>query len=275
MNDYNLCVIIPVHKPNLSEDDQISLKACFEKLNQFASFLIYPEGMDVSQYLLIHPQLLLKSVDPLWLASIEGYNKMKLNIDFYNMFKQYQYMLTYELDAYIFDSNICNSEYLNCDYIGAPYFEGYLNAAPNSPIIEGENSGFSIRNIQSCIYVLESIEHYNFEWKLYKHIFSKSRILRSALNRLTRRRFEALIYGQMSFHFSNEHFNEDMVWSRTIPHIFPKFKIADTKTAIKFSFEVNPDVLYEMNNHQLPAGCHAWPKFRSFWKDYIPELSNN
>ena len=75
------------------------------------------------------------------------------------------------------------------------------------------------------------------------------------------------------FFFTDEYVNEDIIWSRIIPEFFPGFKIANTETAIKFSFEANPDRLYQLNNNQLPIGCHAWPKFKSFWKDYIPELS--
>ena len=98
-----LCVIIPVHKPDLSADDIISLNACYNKLKDYACFLVYPENMDISKYLDVHKSLIPKPVNPSWLSSIEKYNKMKLSIDFYNMFNKYNYMLTYELDAYIFD----------------------------------------------------------------------------------------------------------------------------------------------------------------------------
>ena len=251
----------------------ILLNACYNKLKDYACFLVYPENMDISKYLDVHKSLIPKPVNPSWLSSIEKYNKMKLSIDFYNMFNQYNYMLTYELDAYIFDSNLCTQEFIKYDFIGAPYFVGYLNALPDASFIIGGNSGFSIRNIQSCIHVLRSMSKYFYSWLIYKYIFSKSKILRAITNRLTWRKYDAIIYGRFSFFFTDEYVNEDIIWSRIIPEFFPGFKIANTETAIKFSFEANPDRLYQLNNNQLPIGCHAWPKFKSFWKDYIPELS--
>ena len=273
MTAAEFCIVVPVHKPDLSTDDIISLNACYNKLKDYKCFLVYPDGMDISKYLAIHQGLIPKPVKPVWLSSIKHYNQMKLDLKFYELFNEFKYMLTYELDAYIFGSDLVIEEFTKYDFIGAPYFEGYLDALPEAPFITGENSGFSIRNIQSCIHVLQSMSKYFYNWLAYKYIFSKSKILRAIVNRLTLRKYDAIIYGRFSFYFKDEYVHEDMIWSRVIPEFFPDFKIAATETAIKFSFEVNPDKLYKLNNNQLPLGCHAWPKFKYFWKDHIPGLS--
>ena len=48
------------------------------------------------------------------------------------------------------------------------------------------------------------------------------------------------------------------------------FKLAPVADAVKFSFETNPDVLYRINGHRLPTGCHAWWQYNlPFWKPFI------
>jgi hypothetical protein len=168
MASTKMCVIIPVHQPVISADEAISLLACKTHLSAYDCFLIYPEGMDTSVYTTIHAGLLLNPVNPNWLSSIEKYNKMKLSLGFYRLFAAYEYMLTYELDAYIFHADFESVSALAFDYIGAPFFKGYWAAKPGDPFIKGCNSGFSVRNVQACIHALESMERYRLGWWLYK-----------------------------------------------------------------------------------------------------------
>ncbi len=63
---------------------------------------------------------------------------------------------------------------------------------------------------------------------------------------------------------------EDRYWADFITGLFTDFKIAPIESAIKFSFELEPALLYEMNNNSLPFGCHAWPKIDpAFWERFI------
>ena len=64
---------------------------------------------------------------------------------------------------------------------------------------------------------------------------------------------------------------EDFYWTKKVAVVFNDFKVAPVEDAAKFSFEVNPSLLYKMNNNQLPFGCHGWEKYEpEFWKQYIP-----
>ncbi len=270
-----MCVIIPVHKSNLSVDDEISLRACSEHLRSYDCYLVFPKGMDTNNYLSINPELLLKPVDPEWLSSIENYNRMKVDISFYEMFINYQFMMTYELDAYIFTSEFHNYEIFDYDYIGAPLFEGYLEALPNALYIGGLNSGFSVRNIQTCVYILNKLKNYKLHWLLYEKVISRlpKRVYNALvhrINKLTKNRYEILLNGQLSFYFKRKPIWEDIVWSVIIPSLFPSFKVANPAAALKFSFEALPKRLYMENNCKLPLGCHGWPKNKQFWKRHIP-----
>lgn len=264
-----LCVVIPVHRPQMPADEVASLQACKAQLSQHDCYLLYPEGMDVSAYVSIFDGLLLKPVPPGWLSSIENYNKTKVSLGFYQLFGNYQYMLTYELDAYIFEPLTEDNEAFRFDFIGAPFQEGYWKAAPEAPFIKGCNSGFSIRNIRSCIAVLNSMKKYRFHWLIYKIFLSWSLRLRDNLDRLTNKKYEVFIWGQVGFAFSGEHINEDLVWSRVVPALFQSFTVADPYSSLRFSFEYNPAHLLELNKGKLPLGCHAWYKHYEFWRKYI------
>ena len=264
-----LCVVIPVHKSTLTLDEERSIKACMRHLNGYDCYLVHPEGMKVVSFLKVFPGLLLKPVSPPWLASVQGYNRMKLSLAFYDLFEQYTHLLTYELDAYIFHTNFQIANIFSFDFIGAPLFKGYLQAPADAPFIKGCNSGFSVRNIKSCRHVLGSLDKYRNHWKFYKKVLSRFPRLSYQLNRITQGKFEVFICGMLGFHFENEHINEDLAWSQVIPRLFSHFKVADSLSALKFSFEHNPERLMTLNGDELPIGCHAWRKYVNFWGEYL------
>lgn len=274
----SLCVMIPVHKPNLHADDIISLNACKQHLGHYDCFLVYPLGMNVDAYVEKFDSLKLKPVNPSWLSSVENYNRMKIDINFYQLFNEYKFMMTYELDAYIFNSNIEDYKIYEYDYIGAPFFEWYLHALPDAPFIKGGNSGFSVRNIQSCISVLKDFKNYRTPWIIYNRFLSKipHKIYNAFLYRFNKytkdSKYKPIVNGELAFYFEHKHINEDIVWSQIVPLLFPWFKIADPIDAWKFSFEALPNRLLLLNSGQLPLGCHGWPKQKQFWKNYIKTI---
>ena len=66
--------------------------------------------------------------------------------------------------------------------------------------------------------------------------------------------------------------NEDYFFSFYLTSYNPFFKIPSVKKALKFSFDENPDKAFALNNNLLPMACHGWPKYKKFWKNYIPEI---
>ncbi len=64
--------------------------------------------------------------------------------------------------------------------------------------------------------------------------------------------------------------NEDYFWSQIVANIFSDYIVSGVEDAIKFSFEVNPSLLFKINSGQLPFGCHGWEKYEpNFWAKYI------
>ena len=65
--------------------------------------------------------------------------------------------------------------------------------------------------------------------------------------------------------------NEDGFWAFFAPTYNPIFRIPDTETALRFSFEINPRLCFEQVGGRLPFGCHAWEKHDpEFWRRFIP-----
>jgi len=261
----NICVIVPVHSANPSSTELKSLRQCAAILRGYDVFLIFPSKIDVTLYKREYEKLILCPVNENWLSSIENYNKMKCSLEFYNLFKKYSYLLTYELDSFIFSDDWDTANVFDYDYIGAPWFHN------NNKIGGVGNSGFSFRNVKQCIAVLEAINGVRKIWsvfsKLHLHRLFKLTILLNLVNPIWNKKGKNINFYRL---LSSDHLNEDLFWSYIIPDLF-NFKVAPLKDAIKFSFELNPSELFKLNNSRLPLGCHAWNKYDpEFWIPFIP-----
>lgn len=264
---YNIAVIVPVHKPILNPLEIKSLMQCKKILKDYHVFLLYPEQMHPSNFTDIFPNIKLLPVSEEWLSSKENYNKMKCSLLFYKLFEKYDFLLTYELDSYIFSDQWGEANCFDYDYIGAPWFEGFVDTDHISRV---GNSGFSMRNIKKCIIILQKKESHTQLWmfivkyRLYK-VFQLS-IFFCISDKSWNLRCKNYYFQRF---YSDDNINEDIFWSDVVPKLF-SFKIATISDGIKFSFEKNPKTLFTINNFKLPIGCHAWEKYDpNFWTEFI------
>jgi hypothetical protein len=260
-------VVIPIHSSNPNSFEQLSFKRCFEVLNKHQIFILAPKVLCLKKYEEIVSNFQVVRINPKWQSNIIQYNKLKRSLFFYNLFKKYDYLLTYELDAYVFKDDLDKWMISKNDYIGAPWFEGYATPISNKIIGVG-NSGFSLRSISKCIYVLEKV-------KKMRTIFLVTKFLK--LNKFIP--YKYFLKGislkntkKIDLLFSSGYINEDIYWCNIVSTFFEDFTIASFKESIQFSFEVNPQYLYKVNNNELPFGCHAWQKYEpEFWIEFIPK----
>jgi hypothetical protein len=255
-----VCIVIPVHSAMPSVQELMSFKQCFGVLGIHSIYIVAPKGLVLDAYRNVIPNFSVISLDPKWQSSVLNYNKLKLSRYFYSLFKDYEYLLTYELDAFVFKDELmywCDKGY---DYIGAPWFEGFHSGTSENKFLGVGNSGFSLRNIAKMDKALR-----NIFYKTYGKKYSFRRLFNIAL-----RKIQNLSSENYSIQKDcNEH--EDFFIFSEIGKRIKGFNIAPINEAIKFSFETNPKLLFEMNNQQLPFGCHAWAKYNpTFWKEFIP-----
>jgi hypothetical protein len=269
MNRNNLCVVvIPIHSENPTKNELISFKQCFDVLKKYTIKIIVPIGLNLDAYKEVVSSFEIILIDPIWQSSIEKYNKLKLSWFFYSLFKEYDYLLTYELDAFVFRDEIdfwCNKKY---DYMGAPWFLGYDKPVSNEMIGVG-NSGFSLRKISSMRNAIHTIY---LDERNYSSL-TKKKWVKAMIKKLL---FYMNIFRKENDTIQNSiHFNEDGFIAVIIPKYINTFTIAPINEAIQFSFEVNPSYLFELNNNNLPMGCHAWQKYDlEFWKPYIESFGH-
>lgn len=259
-----LCVVvIPIHSDCPTAYELISFEQCFKILHQHEIKIIAPLGINLDKYRAIISVFDVIFIDPIWQSSIENYNKLKLSSYFYKLFNDFDFLLTYELDAFIFKDEVVYWCEKNFDYIGAPWFLGFDQANTNEIIGVG-NSGFSLRKISSMENAIQKIyfkEHVHFRISKKKRFLNTIRMPLDYFN-MWRNKNNTIQIAR--------HFNEDWFVSYVIPKHIGDFSIAPINDAIKFSFEVKPDYLFEINNQTLPMGCHAWNKYDfEFWKPHM------
>jgi hypothetical protein len=198
--------------------------------------------------------------------NIHTYNSMLKEKCFYEKISKYEFLLIVQSDCFIFGDDF--TEFLEYDFIGAPWFSNILN--PGEKALFTGNGGFSLRNINKCLNVLStntSLLSFKELYQLVKPFYNNIPIFMIFWIALWQWVFCNRIKSNKNI---NYHMYEDVFWSLIVPKRFKDFKIASGDVALKFSFETNPSLCYELNNFQLPVGCHGFNKYEPlFWKKWI------
>jgi Protein of unknown function (DUF5672) len=242
---YLAAVVIPVYKSEPDPYEITSLIQCLKVFPNHSIIFVFPEDLNLTSYKkLCHGyDVQWKSFDIKYFASIEGYNDLMLSRCFYEAFTNYSYILIHQLDAFTFRNELDYWCSLNYDYIGSPWINTW-----KQPDVSRTNW---LKHIQQKIQNADGFVG-NGGYSLRK---VKSFIIALAL---------------LSKEAKGFPYNEDMFFSYYVPRKFPFFSIPSFQLALKFSFETEPNLCFQLNNRQLPFGCHAWDKnYDSFWKDHI------
>lgn len=227
-------IVIPVYKASLSPSEAKSLAQCLEVLGGHPIRLIAPTGLDTSAYdRCAGRPLPIEYFDAAYFRSVSGYSKLLLSKAFYQRFKAYEYILIYQLDAWVFSDTLLSWCRRSYDYIGAPWLEAPPAPAGTPALLNLSkrlknkvgNGGLSLRRVRA-----------HMRWAPW-----------------------------VSFIFKFIPKNEDLLWTLFVP-----FKKPTAPEALRFAFELNPAHSYQLNQEQLPFGCHAWEKYDAgFWKKFI------
>ncbi len=256
-------VVIIAYKNTPSSNEISSFEQCLKILPQHPIHLVFPSKLDISSYEDIAAKhnvtLLLTPFPDNNFESVRTYSRLLLTTDFYERFSQYEYILIYQLDAWVFRDELTYWSQAGYDFIGAPFFVGHGLSTPDSPFLPYTgNGGFSLRNVTSFINLLKKKVP-------YQHAISHS----GEESFSTHPKTVFLDISVMSM-FMDIPINEDIFFAEYGPQLDPNFKVAPPTIALAFSFEIQPRVLFSMNNFKLPFGCHAYKTYDwDFWKDKI------
>jgi Protein of unknown function (DUF5672) len=227
-----VAVLIPVYKAQPNANEIASLQQCAKILNPHPTILICPEGLDCSAYLAIHPNLTIQTFAPPYFASIKGYNQLLMGAFFYKKFQQYEYVLIYQLDAWVFRDELvawCAKSYA---YIGAPWIK-----------IPPQTKAKVIVNLSKLLY--NQVGNGGF-----------------SLRRVRTHYLSCFFFKPLIYFFPK---NEDFFWCYFMSKINPFYKKPSVEEALTFAFELAPSEAYERTGQKLPFGCHAWEKYEAAW----------
>lgn len=271
MKKKNRIIVIPIYKREIDKFEIVSLNRCCEIFNNEEICLLTYSQLDLSLYECVLKsykiKFYVKLLNKPFFIGIEGYNTLCLNRILYSSFQEYEWMLIYQLDAYVFRNDLdkfCNTEYM---YWGAPTFKDTNFLIPQHVL----NGGLSLRNISYSLSVFDGLSYY---WRFCKiHLKKDEKWKKKSFLKIPWLLFQAFcLKNEVPVIFKTRGIwaltYEDYVWCAIAQS---DKRLPPFSEAAKFSFENCCNELYRYNNNQLPLGCHAWYKFGNydFWKKYI------
>lgn len=269
----NLVVIVPIYKNTLSKEDLISLLLCSKHLNRYDIIVISPESLrEDEKHLMMIEQYNLntKYFNNFFFSGIDGYNKLMLDLIFYESFSEYRYMLICQLDTLIFSGDLSYWMNKDYDYVGSPWVANGENIILDSM----GNGGLSLRKVSKFVEVLKSKEFYYSNAKFFgtsTRAGLKNLLLLRLFYKLKSVNYSLNFKGVFLMFYTN---NEDVFWAFFAKFFTDDFKLSTVEDALKFSFEENPSFCLNANNYELPFGCHAWERYDvDFWIKNVEELS--
>jgi hypothetical protein len=246
------CIVIPIYKEELDCVEEISLKRLYTVVGSkdYDVYLVHPENLKLDNYFNIYNNLKTKAFDPFFFKNTHTYSQLCIKYGFYDSFSNYEYMLIYQLDCYLFRDDIetwCNKGY---DYIGGPIVStdcGWDTIKKDNekkkkgyqPYVG--NGGFSLRKIDT-----------------FKDICNPNGELRKKYN-LTD---EVLLH----IRYEDKYFCNDL-------YNYYRLIIPNWKEALNFAIDMSVDVIYNFFKLDAnPIGIHSVDKNIRWWKKVIPEF---
>lgn len=251
-------IVIPIYKEYFGELEEKSFLQCVKILKNYDIVLVQPEGLDNSYITNKFSQIHAISFPKRYFENIEGYNELLLTSLFYETFLDTEYILIYQLDAFVYKDALkewCQKGY---DYIGAPwiatpentFFLKYYNKLVRrfrskkkndreKIFFKVGNGGFSLRKTESHYLISKTKQEFIFDF----------------LNSSNKELYTI----------------EDVFWSIKAPEFDENFRIPDYEEALYFSIDRKPRIAFKLINNQMPFGCHGInkPKVVDFWRPIL------
>lgn len=259
MDKKEVVVVVPVYRPELTVWERASLRQTVRVLQEnYPVELLVPCGMDCSAIRREVSGLPVREVSDEWLGrrnGIAGYNRMMLSAGFYELFRDYEYLLICHTDAWIFRDELgdwCRRGY---DCVAAPW-------------------------LRRPLYDLPLVKQY-MQWRerMKRRRGEASRQVlygRVGNGGLSLRRVEAFRRACATYRTEAESYladpchlrNEDVFWA-VVPR---EFRYPAPDEALRFSIDTHPAYALRRLGGDLPFGCHSWTKrrMRRAWRGIIP-----
>ena len=265
-----IAVVIPVYKKIPSSDELQSLKQCLRILGEFPIHLVCPEDFDASSYEAVAgANLIRQEFESAYFVGIEGYNRLMMSHAFYQRFRDYDYILIYQLDAWVFRNELrqwCQKGY---DYVGAPWFEKNRSHEEGGKLWLVGNGGLSLRKVSRFLEL--TLLPSSMRVKTCRQVFQQEYHGIRDLGHCLVRCCGPWIGTNSIRHLRKRQF-EDLYFCAGLKGSDYELNMPSPEEAAFFAFECSPAYLFEaVTNGEMPFGCHAWRKYQydTFWKERI------
>lgn len=228
-------IVIPRYSINLSMCEEVALRQVHYILGHYDIVYVSPEKMRE----FYSPTDNVEYFDDNCFSSVYAYSELLMTTEFYMRFLQYEYMLIYQLDAFVFRDDLLQYCKMGYDYIGAPIsrFHSMMKGRVG-------NGGLSLRKVSSCLRMTR--DKNSVIKSVFKNIPDDKKTVRP----------EDQFFGWCGY---NDGYD---------------FLLPDVKIALSFSVENNVQHVYKkIEKGELPFGVHGWSRSFNFflWKDFIAE----
>ena len=210
--------------------------------------------------------------DDIFFASINGYNKLMMSMDFYLFFVNFKYIYICQTDVWVFKDNLSDFTNLNYSYIGGICFGEFerenFDRITILDSVGALNGGSSLRKVEDFIAVLSS----NFHWYSRNELLKRMRKLLIRLKLV--RAFKLFMNNKLQKFIPAYAKNEDGFFY-LLSKKTTDFKVPNFLEVLNFSTDGLPwIVVNELKD--TPMACHAWfkndypyPGNYIFWANYI------
>ena len=275
-------VIIPVYSPTLCPSEVVSLNQCLRILSNYHITLVTHRDLDISCYqdafLAAKKPFKVAYFESHFFRSVFSYSQLLLSRDFYACFKEYEYILIYQLDGFVFRDELSDWCSKGFDYIGSPWFKHYGFNYDGNELWKVGNGGVSLRKTAKFLNAFDQPFPCKSSWYFIKSIRKKQfmPMLIKTLQMLLVLTFSRKTVEYILQHYMDERVNEDCFWAEAFQGTSMALNIPDVLTGARFCLEQKPSYVYELIGNQLPFTCHAFERYEyeTFWKEIIERVHN-
>jgi hypothetical protein len=146
------CIVFVTHKSKLDGDEELSLKQCIKVFGKKRTIIIViPDNISTEYYDQYKEKIKICKVNSKWQSSYKEYNAMCVNKEFYKMFTDYDYILIYQSDCWVFDDKLDYFMSLGYDWYGAPWTKSDCITWKIAKETSVGNGGLSMRKVSKMI----------------------------------------------------------------------------------------------------------------------------
>jgi len=247
-----IVIVIPIYSLFLKGYEIKVLDKLSSLCKDYEIYFIHPKSLNLNkEELFFSYNFKCLSFEDSYFKDIAGYNRLCLSYSFYDSFKDFDYLLIHQLDAFIFENAFEKWISQNYDYVAPPWvgvdafkfirgtFENNVPLLLKAKLLPLHrrlfghdffvgNGGISLRKVRTFKRVLKIFDSIAREWA----------------------------------------YNEDLFYSLYVPAYYPIFRIPSFDKALTFGFDLNPLEAFELNGNELPMAAHGFdkPAYLSQWQ---------